>query len=459
MVGHRSHSNYTLLFNSRDFYYLPVQWLLDAVNPAELDTMDLLMAMNDEEGEIVFSDEEDEAYWTRTDNACMPNIVSHTTYGDYVRDLIRRGWLVDDPKYKGCFELPHWPEFGGLGIIYRPRDYLVNRWPGWLPQLAWGTRAALIALLAKMTEDRKGSPMRGESSLEVTATKNQVRGLAQQLLPAAHVKDKVGGGLQSLASLHLIEEVTASSKNRWYRLRCDAFDCPPTWPLSEIAQICGLDLEIDGPWLELIQAFLQFNHKLVPSSPEIWQTIEKYRRSDPHVATHDDARALLAVVKQRAGRACGPRRMLADFVNQRRLEEQRNWLEGKEFTLSVQRGASVSEDDLMPMASPRRAQATQLLIRFVRTSGLSLAEAETLASATAIHVRQRHTKRVEYLVELAAPLRVNRHRIKEGIVLDCNHLHGWLDCDRPFKVMLECDQPSLKISLRCQFRVLEKPHP
>lgn len=56
---------------------------------------------------------------------------------------------------------------------------------------------------------------------------------------------------------------------------------------------------------------------------------------------------------------------------------------------------------------------------------------------------------------LRPPLfRPDRWAIEVGSVLDASVLHTRLDATRPFQIVLECAQPSSRLTLRCRFRVI-----
>jgi hypothetical protein len=441
-------SHYRYPFIPRDFYYVPLCWLQNIQNTGELDASDLLMVMADDEtGDIVFPDEADEAAWTRDDTI---GFVSHVTYGRCIAHHVQAGNLRPLGRRPARYALSAWPDFSGQGVLFRPRSYVWLRWTQWFGKNRWGPRAALVGLLAKMAQAQFDGSMAGPSQpglLSVTASAKEIRAAAERLLPKAKAGSKILLGLQHLAGLAVIEVVEQNRSNVHYRMRADALDHPPTWPLTEIARLCDLDLDADGAWLELIQTCLRLTRQPVTAAPQVWTSIRRY---DPDIATEADARAAQAHLEQMAAYTdIGLRRALHDFVVARRADARQNWVYGKWFTLFVQK-MSVAEHLLMPKLASRSLQTTQLEVHYTRER-LSAEDARQVAADTELHIIQD-----DRWLPLVAGLRPDRHALLEHSRFRCNHLHGGrLDYTRPFSVVLRCHAPQPGLILRCRFRVLQ----
>ncbi len=439
------------------FYAVPLQWLADVQETGDLDTRHLLLAMNSgTDGLLVFPPERNEAYWTRENPEQLPNVVSYPTYLRYLKALIARGWLhVDrhDTKAAHVYALAGWPNFAGAGVLYVPRSHIQRRWPAWLGQGQWAPRAALLAFLAKMTAEKAGALVAVGQPLEVTAYVKELRQRAQTILPSAQVAAKVGDGIAMLADLGLVTEVAHSRFNHCYRLRTDAFDRPPTWPLAEIAARCGLDVVREEPWVALIQAFLRCNFWPLTRSPEVWGAI---RRQIPDAVTHDAAHAIGRLLAQRAARshvsrsATSPSAVLKDYTAQQR----RPWLHGPTFTLPLVNGAASELGLWLPVVAPANSDATQLIVQPTCGPRLSDEDAVALLEGTRWFIRQPTARYVEQLIELPIPLRADRRALIDGLFLEGSHLHTALNFSLPFRVALEPRQQNARLTLTCQFRVL-----
>lgn len=447
-----------LPFAPASFYAVPYQWLRDVCATGDLDTRQLLLAMNNGlDALVVFPPERNEAYWTRANPAGQPNVVSHPTYLRYLRALLADGKLrvADDDATTASqvYVLADWPRFADAGRLYVPRAYIERRWPAWLGQSQWAPRAALLALLDKLAAEQAGAPAVPGQPLEVTAYVKELGPRARAVLPKAHVAGRVGDGLAILADLGLVAEVARSRANRSYRLRTDAFDHPPAWPLAEIAARCGLHLTQDKPWVALIRDFLQRNFWPVTRSAEVWAAIRRYAAD---AVTHHDAQAIGRLLAQRAARpgtgrqALHPRTVLKDYLAQRR----RPWLYGAEFSVTLTSGASSASGLWLPVAAAVNLDATQLVVWPTWEGRLSHEDVLALLQHTRWFLRQQTARYVERLIELPLPLRPDRQTITAGLVLDGNHLHTALDYALPFRVTVEPAQAQPRLSLRCQFRVL-----
>lgn len=420
------------------FYCVPSAWLEDVMTTGALDARDLLLFMHDGNGSVIFPLDQPESYWTRDNDEGLPNIVSHVTYRQQIEALIQEKRLapLDD---NGCYQMLDWDRARLGAVMYRPREYVTQRWPAWLGKNNWGPRAALVGLMALMSrqgrQDEAGTPY-------VIATTRQIRSEAQMWLPAAPIGGKVGEGLRQLLDLGVIDEVSRSRKNITYRLRADAFERLPRWTSEEVAGVCGLDPHADAHWAELILAFLTHNCRPLSDAPEVWAAI---RRHDPEIATADDAKALIVELEQRAGHAAtSVGRVLRDFVKRRRAEERR-WVRGEEFAMPL--GSAVESPPLtMPTDSPHRVQATQLVIQYERGPRLSIEEAIALARGVQIDVVQG-----DQIIPLTRGLRADRYAIRSGNRVDANHLHERLDYERPFAVRLTAERWG-PLTLRCHFR-------
>jgi hypothetical protein len=439
------------------FYAIPLQWLADVCETGDLDTRQLLLAMNNGTDNLVtFAPEQGEAYWTRSNPEHLPNVVSHPTYLRYRNALIDHGLLqVLEPASQSIhvYVLAGWPRFDHRGLLFVPRAHIRHRWPAWLGQGQWAPRAALLALFAKMTAEKTGTALAAGRPLEVTAYVKELRQRAQEILPAAHISAKVGSGLSQLADLGLINEIARSRSNRCYRLSADALDRTPTWPLTEIAARCELDPIRDAPWLTVIQAFLRYNFWPVTRSHEVWAAIRRYASDS---VTHDAAQAIGRLLEQRAARpglsraAIHPRVVLKDYVAQQR----RPWRHGAEFGLTLVNGAASERKLWLPVSSPANLDATQLMVSPTWEGRLRREDVLAMLQDTRWFVRQPRAPYVEQLIELPLPLRPDRHAFTDGLFLEGNHLHTTLDYTVPFQVILEAPQAQPKLSLRCQFRVL-----
>jgi hypothetical protein len=439
------------------FYAVPHEWLADVRETGDLDTRQLLLAMNNGlDALVVFPPDRNEAYWTRAHSEGLPNVVSHPTYQRYLRALIADGRLqVADEKAttSQVYVLTGWSSFVGAGCFFVPRAYIEHRWPAWLGQSQWAPRAALLAFLAKMTAEKAGVLTAVGQPLEVTAYVKELRQNAQKLLPVASVADKVGSGMTMLADLGLVSEVARSRSNRCYRLRSDAFDRPPAWPLAEIAARCELDLARDEPWVALIQAFLRHNFWPITRSMEVWTAIRHYA---PDAVTHDQARAIERLLAQRAARgrvsraATHPRTVLKDYVALLR----RPWCYGPAFRLPLTPGASSEPGMWLPVTSPANIDTTQLVVRPSWVGRLRHDDVLALLQGTRWFLRQPAARYVEQLIELPLPLRPDHRAFMDGVFLEGNHMHTALDYAVPFRVVVEPSKPQPQLTLHCQFRVL-----
>ena len=439
------------------FYVMPHQWLADLRETGDLDTRQLLLAMNNGTDNLVaFPPERNEAHWTRANPEGLPNLVSHPTYLRYLRALIACGRLRaahDASASRQVYILVGWPHFDATGKLYVPRAYIERRWPAWLGQGQWAPRAALLMLLDRLAVDQTGVSSTPGQPLEVTAYVKELRQRAQVILPAADVAAKVGTGLTMLADLGLITETTRSRFNCGYCLRTDAFERLPVWPLAEIAARCELDLAQDEPWVALIQAFLRHNFWPVTRSSEIWGVI---RRHLPDAVTHDAAEGISRLLAQRVRRprvsraATSPNAVLKDYAAQQR----RPWLYGLPFELALVSGAASRLGRWLPVATPNNIDATQLVVRTTCGPRLSDEDAVALLRGTRWFVRQPTARYVEQLIELPLPLRPDRRALIDGLFLDGNHLHTALNFSLPFCVTLEPAQPNAQLTLTCRFRTL-----
>jgi hypothetical protein len=439
------------------FYAIPLQWLADVCETGDLDTRQLLLAMNNGTDNLVtFMPEQGEAYWTRTNPEHLPNIVSHPTYLRYRNALIDHGLLqaIESTSHPvRTYVLVGWPRFDNRGLLFVPRAHIRGRWPAWLGQGQWAPRAALLALFAKMTAEKTGTALAAGQPLEVTAYVKELRQRTQEILPAAHISDKIGSGLSQLADLGLISEIARSRSNRCYRLRADALDHPPAWPLAEIAARCELDATRDAPWLTVIQAFLRYNFWPVTRSQDVWAAIRRYAADS---VTHDAAQAIGRMLEQRAARpglsraAIHPRVVLKDYVAQQR----RPWRYGPEFVLTLVKSA-VSESGLwLPVTAAANLDATQLMVRPTWEGRLRREDVLALLQDTRWFVRQPLAPYVERLIELPLPLRPDHQTFTDGLFLEGTHLHTHLDYTAPFTVTLEAAQAQPRLRLCCRFRVL-----
>lgn len=446
-----------LPFTPALFYAVPRQWLADVRETGDLDTRQLLLAMNNGlDALVVFPPDRNEAYWTRTHSKGLPNVVSHPTYQRYVRALLTDGRLQvadEQATTNQVYILTGWPRFDGTGRFFVPRAYIERRWPVWLGQSQWAPRATLLAFLAKMTAEKTGTLIAVGQSLEVTAFVKELRQHAQNLFPVAGVADKVGSGMTLLADLGLVSEIAHSRFNRCYRLRSDAFDRPPTWPLAEIAARCGLDLAQDEPWVILIQAFLRYNFWPITRSAEIWAAIRRYA---PDAVTHDHALAIGRLLAQQAARpgvgrtATHPRTVLKDYVALLR----RPWCYGPEFDLPLTVGASSEPGMWLPVASPANIDATQLVVRPTLPGRAHHENVLALLQGARWFLRQQTAPYVERVIELPLSLRPDHHALTDGVFLSGNHMHTTLDYALPFRVTVEPTRAKPRLTLHCQFRVL-----
>lgn len=439
------------------FYAIPLQWLADVCETGDLDTRQLLLAMNNGTDNLVtFPPEQNEAYWTRTNPDNQPHVVSHPTYLRYLKGLLDRGLLQVLERAPGpahVYVLTGWPRFDNTGRLFVPRGHIQHRWPAWLGPGQWAPRAAVLAFLAKMTAEKTGASGAAGQPLEVTAYVKELRQRTQEILPAARVSDKIGSGLTQLADLGLVAEIARSRANRCYRLRADAFDHPPAWPLAEIAARCDLAAIQDAPWLDVIQAFLRCNFWPVTRSSEVWAAIRRYAAD---AVTHDAAQAIGRLLAERTARpgvsraALHPRAVLKDYVAQQR----RPWRYGFEFSLSLVKGATSERKLWLPVSSPANLDATQLMVHPTWEGRLRREDVLAWLQDTRWFVRQPRAPYVEQLIELPLPLRPDRHAFTDGLFLEGNHLHTALDYAVPFSVTLESPQTQPRLTLRCQFRVL-----
>lgn len=439
------------------FYAVPLQWLADVSETGDLDTRHLLLAMNSgTDACVVFPPEHPETAWTRDPPDGLPSIVSYPTYLQYLRMLIARDWLrpADAPLSSArLYMLTGWPHFDGRGVFYVPRSYIVRRWPAWLGQGQWAPRAALMLLLAQMTAGVQAGLQSASLPIAVTAHLKELKGRAAQILPGVQVAAKIGEGLRILADLGLITVLEQSHTNRRYRLVSDAFDRAPVWPQTEVAQRCGLDPVREQPWVSLVQAFLRHNLWPITRSAEVWTAIRRYA---PDAVTPEDAHAIQRLLERRLKRphvsrtALSPQAILKDYVAQQR----RPWASGPEFTLSLAPGTVSLPGHWLPVESPANVDATQLVIYPQLGARLSAEAACALLQDTRWYVRQSVAPCIEQLIALPAPLRPDRHALLEGLILDANHLHESLRYDQPFRIMLETDQASTRLTFLCRFRVL-----
>ncbi len=446
------------------FYFVPRRWLRDVTTTGDLDARHLLLAMCDGSEYVRYPEAMREAAWTRGADPRVPNVVSHVTYAGTLRTLQARGWLAearDEADDTEIYRLVEWPDFGGEGVIYAPRAYILKRWPGWLGKNQWSYRAALIGLFACMTADGTvGRATAAGPTVQVTAGARRIVALARELLPALPANVQPGVGLSMLADLGLVEELkeARTARSRVYRFCPDALDTEPgRWPAELIARLCGLDAARDEEWVALIQAFLSYNCKPPEDAPAIWATIRRYSRD---VATPADARRVRELLTQMANRPegrrllTGVRRVMREFVAQRRAEEQ--WEEGPEFTLPLENGHVLPGAGLLPQDANRGVLDTQLVVNYARGGRLSKADAAELAAGLRLYVRQNvgDDESQIHMFLLRPPLsRPDRWAIEAGSVLDASALHTRLDYSRPFWIAVECPTDSSQLVLRCRFRV------
>lgn len=445
------------------FYFVPRQWLCGVATTGDLDARQLLLAMCNGSEYVRYPEAAREAWWTRSADPRVPNVVSHVTYAATLRTLLARGWLADARSEAGdteIYRLLEWPDFAGEGVIYAPRAYILRRWPGWLGKNQWGYRAALMGLFACLTQEATVSQVTAAGpTVQVTAGARRIAGLARELLPALPPNVHPGAGLSLLVDLGLVEELKAArtARSRVYRFSPEALDAEPgRWPAELVARLCGLDVTRDADWVALVQAFLAYNCKPPEAAPTIWATIRRYAQ---HVATPADARSVLALLQQLADRPesrrllTGVRRVLREFIARQEAEER--WEAGPEFTLPLKNGCVVSGAALLPPAAGRILD-TQLLVAYQRAGRLSKAEAAGLAAGARLSVRQvaGEDDSLVHMFLLRPPLsRPDRWAMAAGSVFDASPLHSRLDYDRPFQVALECASDSSQLTLRCCFRI------
>ncbi len=446
------------------FYFVPRQWLRDVTTTGDFDARHLLLAMCDGSQYIAYPADAREAAWTRSRDPAVPNVVSHVTYAEVVADLKARGWLAEareEADDTEIYRLMEWPDFGGEGVIYAPRAYILRRWPGWLGKNQWSYRAALMGLFGCMTQDGTVGQMAAASpTVQVTAGARRIAALARELLPALPANVQPAIGLSMLADLGLVEELkeARTGRSRVYRFCPEALDTEPgRWPPELIARLCGLDVIQDEAWVRLVKAFLAYNCKLPENAPAIWATIRRYSRD---VATPADARCVLDLLTQMAGRPesrrllTGVRRVMREFVARRESAEQ--WERGPEFLLPLKNGHTLPAASLLPPDAGRGVLDTQLLVNYDRKGRLSKADAVELVSGLRIYVRQNvgNDDTQIHMFLLQPPLsRPDRWAIEIGSVLDASALHTRLDYDRPFQITVECPADSNQLVLRCRFRI------
>ena len=456
----RHQALYSAPFYPRDFYALPGLWLKDLLKKSELDARELILFHLEPDANLVlFSPEQPLRAWVRGNREQRPLLMTAPTFNRWRRRLL--GMESDfqalmrpcsdetgalDAGNRDCYELIDWPDFQNLGVVYRPRNYLANRWPAWLGA-TWSACAALLGLTALMTERPHVAP---DGALQILATRRQVAGAVGRILPQAISRKQVTDGLHILTRLGVVDTVSRTRNNTTYRFSSANLDQPPDFSLERVAKSCQLDLEQNRRWMVLVRVFLLLDCAL-PEDRALayWRKLRRYHRE---VSTDDDIDDLLTLLARRGGHAKSHiTTVLRDFVRQRRQDAGRRWVEGERFEQSVNAAATLSPALPMPQPTGHRTHrsATQLVLRCSRGS-LTLDEAEQAARELCLSVRQG-----EQFVVLRSGLLLNKYELngKVPILLDCNALHTRTDPQRPVQLMIESPRAIPQLRLRAYFRV------
>lgn len=454
---------YPLPFTPRYYYYIPYRWLGKVTQAAELDCYELLLTM-ESDGNVLFPHDQDVAYWTRKNDENLPNVVSHTTFGKVCKDLINRGWLLplsDDAV--NYFSLTEWSELNSADVIYKPRSYITERWPARLVHNKWETRMALLALMVHMAQQYNYTNQTTSTGADILVTetsREQLKAIVQRF-PIhnpeikAKIVSKMGQGLDELTSLNLITSTKKRANNRWYQFQSDAFERIQEPTLEDIAKTCGLNLEQDTHWVELVATFLRYNCRPLTEASQVWKTIRKhstYLNAQKYVVTAKDAQTLIVLIQQKAGHAATtPKKILKDYVKSCQEEAKRHWdiCESFQISLAHELTQSPSLHLFDPQRSNRRLEATQLEVNYVRHPRLSYLDAQELALGTRIEIRQQ-----EQIITPGRILQPDRYDIQKGHLLDYNHLHTRLDYTQPLQLLVHAAQPTPRLTLSCSFRQL-----
>jgi len=466
--------DHRLLFPEDRFYFFPYAWLADVKDAGDLDTRDLLLA-HTYDGEVVFPTEQGERVWHQTDERQrLRSLFTRQTYAGYKKRLLA-GVLPAQlrpyplpPRPKGRSERLHrtmhqdmkyevvdWSAF--TTGFYRPRTYLTQRWPVWLGNSDLGSRAVLCAFMARLTafvHQTQKLPTQITCSWQAIRKFVATHFADPAALDTEHpVCAKLGKGVQELARLGLIEEEAGPTLQ--YTLHLERLAGPPVWSRSAVARACELDEPRDAAWLPLLADLMTICCEPVTRLATVWEALRRLRTS-PYIMDALDVNALHRYIRQQ--RKQGPllrhEQVLEGF--KRWCEAHQRRLCGAEFVLSTTQTALIRETIagkpiLMPVQSVRGVDATQLWIQCERHDGLTVAEAQAVLRQTHLVVWQVGETLVVVPLCCLPPKPLS---IDYGYIVRANALHRQLDYSRPFEVMVKCDAPDKRLTLRCCFRVL-----
>lgn len=459
MQQRQSHSPYTPPFDIRHFYLLPVQWVQAASSVGAFDSLHLLASTHQERSDLlIYSPDQPESYWLRSNPDGLPNLVSHPTYYAWLDQMWRQGWLVNcettsqnEFTHSGCYRMTGWPEFDGQGFHYAPRSFVLHRWPRLFVQNSAGIRAALTGCFALLTQAETETSSR---RLETTASQRQLTQAAAQLLPRMYDADKTGQGFAQLAGLGLLEPVHQSSSrnNRWYRFRSDTFDEAPHWPVQEIAKRCLLDPERDAHWVRLIQALLRYNYLLMDQAAALWQTIRAY---DRWLVTAEDVAEVLAHLQAKAGHsATSAKRVLSDFEQSQSRAKSRYWVDSASIRLSLTNSINRSGPTVLPAPIRERDERVvdTLHVRFERGPRLSFHDAQAALANWSLWVSQN-----DRAWRVCPKIRADRYALSHHLLLPLDQQTFSLDREKPLRLFVEYDrdddtQAGVPITLECRVR-------
>lgn len=457
-----SSPNYLLPFAPTRFFVVPHSLLLRARTALELDALDLLLhrvAPGSEEA--AFPEDRDVAWWVRSNDDGLPNLMSHVAF-----HAILKGWLASAPEArpfltrssacKECFQVSGARPLEGAARLYKPRSYMDRRWPVWFGRSGKTARAALLAFFALMVAESAGQ---SALPLEPVATVAQLRSRAETLLP--HFDDThseeageanrpfsaMAAALKRLAALSLINEVRRSSHGPTYRLNLAGFDSQPVYDVQKLAHDCGLDLEQDRAWVDLVTAFLEANCLPQEDCRAIWREL---RARAETVATPDDARSVLRLLQRRRGRGSVT---VSCVVRDYRAQMSRNirWQMGEAAILQVA-PKSLSAPAIMRMpvlpTSSAHLDATQLLMTVTPEGRTTRRDITQTFSEATIEVSQGKNRFL-----LVEDMHLSDLDMRTFALYDCNRLHGRLDYALPFHLHLHHNPTRRRMQAGFRFRV------
>ena len=460
---------FTAPFTSAHFYLVPLPWVQGVTEAGDLDARDLLLAQV-VEGQVIFADMHDEQQWHQHEEQVRP-FFTRRTYERYRKALLARGLLrpyrpgqppvgvtktVWRDLQRGIKYLAHdWP---GAEWLYRPRGYLLHRWPVWLGNADVASRLVLLALCAEVGRlvQTPATPLPTQVTLSWRQLHTFVTALGQRPDDLPAINAQLRKGVQELLLLGAITELTDGPSQ--YRLELSRLAQPPLWSLPAIAQRCQADPVQDAVLLPLVRDLMRTCWEPVTRLPRVWRAVQAVRQSADLLDEADllDLQKFLHI--QRPGPPLRHDHLLQAFLRRRQATDVRLMsgcflLTAQEImvTATTVEGAPL----LMPAESAHGLAATQLWIRCLRRADLTVAAAQEILAQTQLIISQEQADGLPRLIPLVChpPQALS---IDFGYVLRANQLHSQLEYSRPFEVILRCRRPDPRLQLDCRFRLLRQ---